>query len=52
MGQKFVAHYPLFKGPMTVEECVPRLVAMWERASIESGYAGAFVSHWGNNSWL
>lgn len=49
---KAQAYAPHFKGLVPVEAAVPTIRSLWERASIESGYAGAFVSHFGNKQWL
>ncbi|KAK0507094.1 hypothetical protein JMJ35_010552 [Cladonia borealis] len=46
------AYAPHFKGPVPVEEAVKTIRSLWERASIETGYAGAFVSHFGNKQWV
>ena len=47
------AYSPRFKGAATVEQGVKDVVSTWEKASIESGYAGAFVSHFvGNKQWV
>ncbi|KAL8942494.1 MAG: hypothetical protein Q9216_001638 [Gyalolechia sp. 2 TL-2023] len=46
------AYAPHFKGPVPVEGAVATIRSMWERASIETGYAGAFVSHFGNKQWV
>ncbi|KAF7505277.1 hypothetical protein GJ744_001064 [Endocarpon pusillum] len=49
---KTQAYAPHFKGPVPVEEAIKTIRSLWERASIESGYAGAFVSHFGNRQWV
>ncbi|CAF9909978.1 MAG: hypothetical protein HETSPECPRED_009572 [Heterodermia speciosa] len=49
---KAQAYAPHFKGPTPVDEAVPTIRSLWERASIETGYGGAFVSHFGNKQWL
>lgn len=46
------AYAPHFKGPVPVDEAVQTIRSLWERASIETGYAGAFVSHFGNRQWV
>ena len=46
------AYAPHFKGPVPVEAAVQTIRSLWERASIESGYAGAFVSQFGNRQWI
>lgn len=49
---KLQAYAPHFKGPSTVEQSVKDIISVWERASIETGYAGVFVSHYGNKQWV
>ena len=49
---KFQAYAPHFKGPVPVDGAIRLIRELWERASIESGYAGAFVSHYGNKQWI
>ena len=49
---KLVAYSPHFKGPITPEESVRHVRAIWEKASIEGGYGGAFISHLGNKQWV
>jgi hypothetical protein len=44
-------HAPDFKGPITPEESVRFVTALWERATIEE-FGGAFVSHLGNQKWV
>lgn len=43
---------PHFKGPITPEESVRHVRSTWEKASIEGGFGGAFISHLGNKQWL
>jgi NAD(P)-dependent dehydrogenase (short-subunit alcohol dehydrogenase family) len=49
---KIAAHSPHWKGPITPEESVRHVRATWEKASIEGGFGGAFVSHFGNKQWV
>lgn len=49
---KLTAYAPHFKGPITPEESVKAVRSVWEKASIEGGYGGAFVSHLGNKQWV
>ncbi|KAJ5131577.1 short chain dehydrogenase (AtsC) [Penicillium bovifimosum] len=49
---KLVAYAPHFKGPISPEESVRHLRSTWEKASIEGGFGGAFVSHFGNKQWV
>ena len=46
------AYAPHFKGPVPVEGAVQTIRSLWERARIETGYAGAFVSQFGNRQWV
>ncbi|KAJ2979820.1 hypothetical protein NUW58_g7104 [Xylaria curta] len=50
--QKLAAYAPHFKGPISPEESVKCVRATWEKASIENGSAGAFVSHNGDKQWV
>ncbi|KAK3392117.1 hypothetical protein B0T20DRAFT_74646 [Sordaria brevicollis] len=49
---KLVAYAPHFKGPITPEESVKAVRAVWEEASVEEGWGGAFVSHLGSKQWV
>ncbi|KAL4875388.1 hypothetical protein BJY04DRAFT_232668 [Aspergillus karnatakaensis] len=49
---KLASYAPDFKGPITPEESVRLVRGVWERASIEGGYGGAFISHLGNKQWV
>ena len=49
---KFSTYAPHFKGPTPVDEAIPIIRSTWEKASIDSGYGGAFISHFGNKQWL
>ncbi|KAI0448765.1 hypothetical protein F5B21DRAFT_518678 [Xylaria acuta] len=48
----FRAYAPHFVDPATPEEAIGDVISVWERASIEKGDAGHFVSHLGNKQWL
>jgi NAD(P)-dependent dehydrogenase (short-subunit alcohol dehydrogenase family) len=52
MGVKFASYAPHFKGPITPAESVSAILGVIAGASIESGSAGSFVSHFGNKQWL
>ncbi|PGH07981.1 hypothetical protein GX51_01421 [Blastomyces parvus] len=52
MLQKFTLYDPSFKGPMTPEQSVAAMLGVIERANVNNGHAGAFVSHHGNKHWL
>ncbi|KAK8127545.1 hypothetical protein PG984_008653 [Apiospora sp. TS-2023a] len=48
-----VATYaPDFKGPSSPEDAVRQVKATWEKATIDSGFGGAFVSHHGDKNWI
>lgn len=49
---KLVVYAPHFKGPISPEESVRHVRSTWEKASIEGGFGGAFVSHLGNKQWV
>ncbi|RMJ23471.1 Short chain dehydrogenase [Aspergillus sp. HF37] len=49
---KLVAYAPHFKGPITPEESVRHVRSTWEKASIDGGFGGSFVSHLGNKQWV
>ncbi|KAF6234059.1 hypothetical protein HO173_007889 [Letharia columbiana] len=49
---KLVTYAPHFKGPISPEESVRHVRSTWEKASIEGGFGGAFVSHLGNKQWV
>lgn len=52
MPQKFAKAFPHFTGPITPEESVKAVLAVVEKAEVDSEYAGGFVSHFGNKVWL
>jgi hypothetical protein len=52
MISKFAAYAPHFKGPMSAEDSVKAVLGVVEKASLEGGYGGAFISHLGNKQWL
>lgn len=48
-----IAKYaPDFNGPAKVDDAARVNIALWKRVSIEDGYGGAFVSHFGNKQWV
>lgn len=51
-GERFQAYAPHFKGAATVEESVTSVLSVMDKASIEGGSAGSFVSHFGNKQWM
>lgn len=50
--QKFAEYAPGFTGPATAESAIKDVISVWEKASIENGDGGAYVSHHGNKQWL
>ncbi|RFU76459.1 hypothetical protein TARUN_5815 [Trichoderma arundinaceum] len=52
MFQKFITYNPQFKGPATPEAAIKDVISVWEKASIEGGSGGTYVSHHGNKQWL
>ncbi|RDW71012.1 hypothetical protein BP6252_07575 [Coleophoma cylindrospora] len=49
---KFQAYAPDFAGPVSTEFAVKDVLSVLDKASITSGDAGAYVSHYGNKQWL
>jgi len=49
---KLSTYAPHFKGPTPVDEAIRNIRSTWEKASIDSGYGGAFISQFGNKQWL
>lgn len=52
LGAKFVRYAPHFRGRSTPAESVRDMLSVINRASIETGYSGEFVSQFGNKQWL
>ncbi|KAJ5272376.1 NAD(P)-binding protein [Penicillium angulare] len=52
MLSSFAEYTPIFKGPATTTAAVQDVLAVIEKASIEKGDGGSFVSHYGNQQWL
>ncbi|KAH8887294.1 NAD(P)-binding protein [Thozetella sp. PMI_491] len=50
--QKFWAYAPHFAGQASPEESVSNMLEVIEKASVENGDGGTFVSHFGNKQWL
>ncbi|PYH46711.1 NAD(P)-binding protein [Aspergillus saccharolyticus JOP 1030-1] len=48
----FAEYAPHFKGPASTEAAVKDVLAVMEKASVEKGDVGTFVSHYGNQQWL
>ncbi|KAI6086393.1 putative short chain dehydrogenase [Hypoxylon rubiginosum] len=49
---KFADYAPNFKGPDTPEASTQAVKSVWEKASVDNGDGGAFLSHFGNKQWL
>jgi hypothetical protein len=52
MVKAFQVYAPHFTGPITPEESAKAVLSVINKASIESGSGGSFVSHFGNKQWL
>ena len=49
---KFTQFAPDFKGPNTPKGAALNVISVFEKASIENGDGGNFVSQFGNKTWL
>jgi hypothetical protein len=45
MFQKFKDYSPTFEGPMKPKDSVKSILALVNKATVDSGYAGIFISH-------
>jgi hypothetical protein len=52
MMAKFASYAPHFTGPITPEDSVKHILSVINKASIEAGDGGSFISHYGNKQWL
>ncbi|KAK5940812.1 hypothetical protein PMZ80_007229 [Knufia obscura] len=52
LPKKFMRAYPHFKGGISPEESVEAVMGVVDKASVDNEFAGAFVSHLGNQQWL
>ncbi|KAI1076009.1 NAD(P)-binding protein [Whalleya microplaca] len=52
LATKFSSYAPNFAGPIPPEESVKHVLSVIYNASIERGFAGSFVSHFGNKQWI
>ncbi|RFN47952.1 hypothetical protein FIE12Z_7675 [Fusarium flagelliforme] len=52
MVSAFQVYAPHFTGPITPEESVTHVLSVINKASIDGGSGGSFVSHFGNKQWL
>ena len=52
MMARFAGYAPHFKGPITPTESVEHVMGVIDKASVEKGDGGAFLSHFGNKQWL
>ncbi|KAI0127359.1 hypothetical protein BJ170DRAFT_625098 [Xylariales sp. AK1849] len=48
----FQAYAPNWTGPITPEASVKAVVSVIEKANVEAGDGGSFVSHFGNKQWI
>lgn len=49
---KFMKYAPEFKGPITAELSIQLMLDVINKASVEKGDGGTFVSQFGNKQWL
>jgi hypothetical protein len=52
MFHSFAEYAPHFKGASTTEAAVKDILSVMNRASVDNGDGGSFVSHYGNQQWL
>ena len=52
MVSAFQVYAPHFTGPISPEESATHVISVINKASIEGGSGGSFVSHFGNKQWL
>ncbi|WYZ44934.1 hypothetical protein EsH8_VIII_000250 [Colletotrichum jinshuiense] len=52
MLTKMAKYAPHFTGPSTAESSVKNMLSVIQKASVEAGDGGSFVSHHGNKEWL
>lgn len=52
VSAKFQEYAPHWKGPITPEQSVKQVISVFEKASLENGDGGSFVSHLGTKQWL
>jgi hypothetical protein len=50
--RQYKQYAPHFTGPARPEDAVRDVISVWEKASVENGDGGAFVSHLGSKQWL
>jgi len=51
-GRRLAAYKPGFRGPISTAESVEAVLGVIEKASLEGGDGGRFVSHLGGRQWL
>lgn len=52
LAAKFATYAPDFKRPLTPEESVKAVLSVVDKASVQDGYGGQFISHLGTKQWL
>jgi hypothetical protein len=52
MVAAFKGYAPHWEGAISPEESATAVLSVINKASIEAGNGGSFVSHYGNNQWL
>ncbi|KAK4206425.1 hypothetical protein QBC37DRAFT_434997 [Rhypophila decipiens] len=51
-AQGLLTYAPDFRGPITPEQSVKHMKDVWTKASVQDGWSGKFVSHYGNKKWV
>jgi hypothetical protein len=49
---RMAAYAPYFTGATPVHEAIPVIRSTWEKVSIDDGFGGSFISHFGNKQWV
>jgi hypothetical protein len=52
MFASFAKYAPHFTGPLTPEQSVTAILDVINKASLENGDGGDFISHLGTKQWL
>jgi hypothetical protein len=52
MLEIFKRYAPHFTGPVKPEAAVKDVLSIFDKASVTTGSAGTFVSHFGTKQWL
>ena len=52
MFGKFKEYSPTFQAPTKVDESVKSVLALIDKATVDGGYAGIFISHTGKKPYI